>query len=290
MAIHNWIRCHWRNGRQILHDVPETWHEEIEAHLSTNRGRARDLGRVRIATLASVEIAWVECQVPLGSPERDLTYRQARAVHALVRPCEGAPAWTRAEAEILLASHYGEAPDKGLVTQHRVLTGLDHPHDLDRVEGLFVGHTAPLPSDTEPAGHAGIADGPRYAQRHLIDTWEEWVAEGGMSQLEPPTPMTRPVQSPAALMEPMIESVSRASSSEQRAAEEMTSPPVLEAIEPLSPLAPLAPLASMEPLDVDETEPELFDLSGTGSKRTDEAPTASLSGLLGPSHTTQHGA
>jgi len=281
MAIHNWVRCHWRNGRQILHDVPEAWHEAIEAHLAANRSRARDLGRVRTATLESLELAWVECQVPLGSPERDLTYRQARAVHALVRPRDGAPPWARAEVEALLARHYGEAPNKGLVTQHRVLTGLDHPHDLDRVEGLFVGSDAPLPSDVaEDGDHTGAGDGPRYAQRHLIDAWEEWVAEGGMSGLQPQTSIARPLQTPDALMEPIIESVTRPGTPAHPSIEKVASPP---------PLPPLQPQQPDPPSGVDEGEPQLFDLSGAHSERPD-APSASLSGLLGPSQSTPQSA
>ncbi len=180
MAIQNWIRCHWRNGRQVLHDVPEAWHEEIEAHLKRHRGRARDLGMVRTASLSSVDIAWVECDVPLGSPEGDLTYRRARAVHALVRPHDHSGGWSRQEAESLLHRHYGEAIDKGIASQHRVLSQLSHPEDLPHAAGLFVGADEALPSEIERRG--GNAHDPArtlgYAQRHLVDAWEEWVAAG----------------------------------------------------------------------------------------------------------------
>jgi len=311
MAIHNWIRCHWRNGRHELHDVPDTWHREIGAHLAKHRGRTRDLGMVRTASLDSVELAWVECDVPLGSPEGDLTYRRARAVHALVRARGEHPAWTSQEAASLLEERYGESVDKGLAMQHRVLTRLSHPEDVDQAAGLFVGVDARLPSelDRDDAFRAAVGT-TGYARRYLVDAWEEWVAEARRRK-PPHAPL-----SPAAVgraFDALAAPLGECSPSESPlpplaplAAGERHAAPLPEASPCASPLVgddPVAPAeahaaplgAELRPLDRDTDEPEreqqsqLFDLSRI-TRDGSNAPSSSLSGLLGPSHTTPYGA
>ncbi len=263
MAIQNWIRCHWRNGRQVLHDVPEAWNDEIEAHLRRHRARTRDLGMVRTATLDSVEIAWIECEVPLGSPGGDLTYRRARAVHALVRARGEAPAWTPKEASSLFLAHYGEAVDKGLASQHRVLSKLSHPEDRDCAAGLFVGADAPLPTALDPDAGAGdrtdAARGLGYAQRHLIDAWEEWVAEGRRpgARLTPLNGAMQRASAPTPV--PTVESIVVAAESRAAAAPHVAPEPPKHEPMPVAPEPPV-PVAAEPPVPEpmpDATEPLL---------------------------------
>lgn len=309
MTTHNWIRCHWRNGRHVLHDVPEAWHAQIESHISANRCRAEALGRVHTATLESVEIAWVECEVPLGSPERDLTYRRARAVHALVRPRSEAGRWTPLEAETLFAQRYAEPADRGLVHQHRVLSALEYPRDASCADGLFVGREAPLPSMSEPSRTVLDFETAGYTRRHLIDAWEDWVAEGAQAKCAPSRRGIRPLQTPDALLAPVLAARAHAdAASAATVGVEMQAPPATVGgeetqaptatvgreshvqaatwaaiAEPARPARPVE-CASAEPKDLDAGF-SLFDLTRVRTALPD-APASSLSGLLGPSRTT----
>ena len=265
MAVHNWIRCHWRNGRHDLHDVPQQWLVQLESHVDAKRARLEDLGVVQLASLDGVELAWAECEVALSSGGCGLTYRRARAIHALIRPTAVGGAWTRNEVESLFSQRYGEPVERGLAAQHGALSQLEHPADEASAMGLFVGREEALPSELVSACPVA-SDVPRPMRMHSHD---QKASASATSTLADVPSLSRWVNRfsvviPAAAAsadEALVETISATQD-------------ILEASE--------SETDSYAPPD---EHGALFDLTTPRGDRPD-APRSSLSGLLGPSHTT----
>ena len=263
MTVHNWVRCHWRNGRHDLHDVPQQWLVQLESHIEANRVRVEGLGAVQLASLDAVELAWVECDVALGSGECGLTYRRARAIHALIRPTAVGGAWARHEVESLFSQRYGEPAERGLVAQHGALGQLEHPADEASAMGLFVGRQEPLPSELVPERPAA-------------------------SDVSLPLRMHSHDQPTSATLADVLPSLSRWVNRFSLVVPAATASADEILVEMISP-AEDGPEASGSETDSYATPDEhgaLFDLTTPRGDRPD-APRSSLSGLLGPSHTTQ---
>lgn len=279
MAIHNWVRCHWRNGRHDLHDVPDEWRAQLEVHLSKNRAGAKQLGVVRVASLDAVELAWVECEVPLTSIGRGLTYRRARAIHALIRPTAAGGAFTLHEVESLLTQRYGEPVERGLAAQHGTLMELHHPEDAASAMGLFVGRAEALPSEIDrdlrrpfvvaSPDDVAEADDPRVDDlgQDEAPTLTQWVKR--LSLIDPTRAGAEPLSSEPLALRVIGEKIRHA-----------------DELETDRDVAHEVPVDDEDEDAVLEEAPALFDLSRPRDDRP-VAPQSSLSGLLGPSHTAQ---
>lgn len=273
MAVHNWVRCHWRNGRHDLHDLPLAWRETLESHLSRQRARTADLGVVRVASVDALELAWVECEVSLGAGDCGFTYRRARAIHALVRPTVQGGAWKRQEVESLLGQRYGEPVDRGLASQHVALSRLRFPEDASRALGLFVGRAEMLPSELE--GQSG-----EPATLRTPEVESTTVARAASAAARP-TPQPETHESEGDFDESNPELWFRRF--------KLIAPPAPRTAEPRLVVDTDAAAdgdtdAGVETDEHDEQTRPLFDLSLPSAHRP-PAPPSALSGLLGPSHT-----
>jgi len=318
MAIHNWVRCHWRNGRHDLHDLPPAWRETLESYLSLERPRAADLGVIRTATVDALELAWVECEVPLGAGESGFSYRRARAIHALVRPTAQGGVWKRPEVESLLGQRYGEPAWRGLAAQHRALATLTYPEDASSALGLFVGRSEPLPSELParaaepPTGCEPVADpeptpfpvrptAPRRPLAGDVSGPEDWfrrfklISRAELPAPPPPLDPQRPALDPQAPaldpQRPALDPQAPARPLDGRARPLALAAPEAvedEAAVPMDQAEVAETVAADGAAAGDESEPDgpaLFDLSAPPATRP-PAPPSSLSGLLGPSHTS----
>jgi hypothetical protein len=138
MATYNYIKPHWRNGPQAVHDAPEWALASIERTTSSaSPGASGKLIRIEYDSEAGLSTAWINCSISLYTEDEASSYRKARYLHAIAMDGENGTRLDAALAQRLFEEVYGTKIALGIGSQQRIFGQLIHPADQNVATGLF---------------------------------------------------------------------------------------------------------------------------------------------------------
>ena len=138
MATYNYIKPHWRNGPQAVHDAPDWALASIERTTSSaSPGASGKLIRIEYDSEAGLSTAWINCSISLYTEDEASSYRKARYVHAIAMDGADGAQLDRMLAQQLFQQAYGTSIITGVGSHQRILGQLTYPDDRGVAANFF---------------------------------------------------------------------------------------------------------------------------------------------------------